>query len=377
MKTTPKYQQIAEELLAEILAGNYDGVKRLPSEAQLVERFSASRPTVARALMELKAKGVLERRVGSGTYLCKNNEESVAPQQLGLIAPGLGKVEVFDIICGELASLARAHDVGMHWGGSTRLRVDSSVSIAEAGELCTLYIEKKIDGVFFIPFEFTANNETANRNVTERLSHAGIPVVLLDRDIRPFPHRSEFDMVGVDNFAGGFVLAEHLIKLGVHRLAFVARPFSAVAVEGRKAGVISAMQAHGIETPRNLAHYGECTDAKFVKQLMAGHRYDAIICANDLTAAQLQQTLTRLEIKVPRQIRIVGFDDARFASLLTVPLTTMQQPCRDIAITAFQVMTERISAPSFPARNLLLMPRLVVRESCGAYAVSDTHVYLQ
>ena len=367
MKPAPKYRRIAEELLTEILAGHYDGVKRLPSETQLVKRFGASRPTVARALLELKTKGLLERRVGSGTYLSKANAEAAAPAQLGLIAPGLGKVEVFDIICGELASLARAHDLGMHWGGSTRPRADASVSLTEAEELCARYVEKKINGVFFIPFEFASDTETANRNVTERLSHAGIPVVLLDRDIRPFPHRSEFDLVGVDNFAGGFGLAEHLIRLGAHRLAFVARPFSAAAVDGRKAGVISALQAHGLETPRHLVHIGECTDPKFVTQLMAGRPYDAIICANDLTAAQLQQTLTRFGLKVPRQIRIVGFDDARFASLLSVPLTTMQQPCRDIAITAFQVMLERLKTPALPARNLLLTPRLIVRESCGAY----------
>jgi DNA-binding LacI/PurR family transcriptional regulator len=71
---------------------------------------------------------------------------------------------------------------------------------------------------------------------------------------------------------------------------------------------------------------------------------------------------------VPEAIRLVGFDDMRVASLLTVPLTTMAQPCREIAITAFQAMRERLSDPTLPARSLLLTPRLVVRESCGAYS---------
>jgi DNA-binding LacI/PurR family transcriptional regulator len=70
---------------------------------------------------------------------------------------------------------------------------------------------------------------------------------------------------------------------------------------------------------------------------------------------------------MPELIRLVGFDDMRVASLLTVPLTTMAQPCRDSAIVAFQAMRDRLLDPTLPDRSLLLTPRLVMRESCGAY----------
>ena len=93
---------------------------------------------------------------------------------------------------------------------------------------------------------------------------------------------------------------------------------------------------------------------------------DAVICANDHTAALLLQTLAHLDIKTPRNLRVVGFDDVRFATLLSVPLTTIQQPCHDIALTAFNAMRERIINPALPARSLLLRPHLVVRGSCGA-----------
>jgi len=368
MKKPPKYQQIEEELLTEILAGKHDSSQKLPSESQLVKRFRVSRPTVTRALQELKAKGLLVRRAGSGSYLCSDKGASTMPRQLGLIVPGLGTAEIFEVICGELASLARVHDLGMHWGGSTRPRADASMSIHEGEEICARYIEKGISGVFFSPFEHTSDHEAANHRITERLSQAGIPVVLLDRDIRAFPHRSEFDLVGIDNFAGGYLLAEHLIKLGARKLVFVCRPFSAVTVDARKAGAMAALQAYGIPIARDFLHLGECTELKFVRQLMSGGIYDAVICANDLTAAQLLQTLSRLNIKVPQQLRVVGFDDVRFATLLALPLTTIQQPCRDIAITAFHAMRERMLNPTLPARSMLLTPRLVVRESCGAYA---------
>jgi DNA-binding LacI/PurR family transcriptional regulator len=241
------------------------------------------------------------------------------------------------------------------------------MSIEEAEELCGRFIEKEVNGVFFAPFEHTTGNEAANRRITERLSHAGIPVVLIDRDICPFPQRSAFDLVGIDNFAGGYLLAEHLIKLGARRLAFVTRPFSATTVDARKAGAGAAMMAHGLAVPRDFLHAGDPSDVKFVCKLTAGRTHDAVICTNDHTAAQLLQTLTRLDIRTPQNLRVVGFDDVRFATLLPVPLTTIHQPCSDIALTAFHAMRERIANPTLPARSLLLPSRLVIRESCGAY----------
>lgn len=367
MDPTAKHQEISSELLREIHSGRYDHTRRLPSEAQLTRRFRVSRPTVARALLDLVTKGVVERRAGSGTYLSQEKPRAASTRQLGLIVPGLGSIEIFDVICGELASLARVNDLTIYWGGGTRQAGATRMSIKEAHDLCDRYIEKEAGGVFFAPFEHTPDNEAANRRITEQLSHAGIPVVLLDRDICRFPQRSDFDLVGIDNFAGGYHLASHLIKLGARRLAFMTRPFPATTVEARIAGARAAMQAHGLAEPRHFMHAGDPSETKFVRQLVAGRQLDAVICANDFTAAQLMQTMSRTGLQVPRDIRVVGFDDVRFATLLSVPLTTIQQPCRDIALTAFNAMRERMASPTLPARSLLLTPRLIVRESCGAY----------
>jgi LacI family transcriptional regulator len=94
---------------------------------------------------------------------------------------------------------------------------------------------------------------------------------------------------------------------------------------------------------------------------------DACICANDHTAAVLMRSLESIGLNVPKDIRVAGFDDVKYATLLTVPLTTVHQPCRDIATIAFRAMLQRIADPSLPARIMSLTPTLVVRESCGAY----------
>src|SRR4051794_36561473 len=109
-----KHRKISSRLEIEIATGKYSPGSRLPSEIQLVKQFGVSRPTVARALRDLEAKGLIERRAGSGTYAkstetTRNNFARV----LGLLMPGLPNTEIFHIICGEIASLARVHEYGL------------------------------------------------------------------------------------------------------------------------------------------------------------------------------------------------------------------------------------------------------------------------
>ena len=92
--------------------------------------------------------------------------------------PGLASTEIFQIICGEIASLARVQDYGLLWGGSTNPREDMDASLKHAEEICRQFIERKISGVFFAPAELESGQEQANRRLAESLREAGIPVVL-------------------------------------------------------------------------------------------------------------------------------------------------------------------------------------------------------
>jgi len=369
MSDEPKHRGVSRQLREEIRQGRFGPTGRLPSESQLVERFGVSRPTVARALRDLQEAGLIERRVGAGTFVRSDAAppSAVGTRQLGLLIPGLGTTEIFEVICGELASLARVHDYHLLWGGGIHPRLDASASVDDAQEVCERFIERKVPGVFFAPFEHVARKEEINRALAERLRQAGVAVVLLDRDLRGFPARTDFDLVGIDNFAGGYLLAEHLLKLGCRRIAFVARPLSAPTVNARAAGAREALVARGLSVPPDFLRLGEPDDAAFVGELAAIPGLEAVICANDYTAALLLRSLERLGIRVPQAIRVVGFDDVKYATLLTIPLTTIHQPCREIAVTALRAMLERMADPTLPPRHLVLSPRLVVRESCGAY----------
>jgi LacI family transcriptional regulator len=367
MSNRPKHEQISRDLRAEIATGKLGPRGRLPSESQLVKRYGVSRPTVVRALRDLMSEGLIERRAGSGTYMRERAADSVAARLLGLLIPALLTAEIFSVMCGELAKLARLHDYSLLWGASHSPFGDTDGSLVHACDVCQQFIRCGVSGVFFAPMECMPEHEDGNRRVAEALRESGVPVVLLDRDMSPFPSRSDFDLVGMDNFAAGHMLAAHLIKLGHRRLGLVARPRSAPTVDARFAGAREAALAHHGSVTVHPPAYGDPADIKFARSLAAGQDVDAIICANDQTAATLIQTLGKLGVGVPKHVGVVGFNDVKYATMLAIPLTTIQQPCREIAQVAFRSMLERINEPSIAARTISLSPRLTIRESCGAY----------
>ena len=365
MSSGPKHHRISQVLLAEIASGKYAPSGRLPSEAQLVERFGVSRPTVARALRDLQDQGLVDRRVGSGSFV-RGPGAAEAVRQFGLLIPGLGRTEIFEVICAELAGLARARGYGLLWGGGGR-RPNEDVTAEEAEVICDQFLGGRPTGVFFAPFEHIERREEVNRRLVEKLRLAGIAVVLLDRDLGAFPSRSDLDVIGVDNFVGGYRLAEHLIRLGVRNPVFAVRPRSASTVNARIAGAREAMLDHGLAVASTFVRVGEPDDPKFARAIADRGRVDAVLCANDHVAALLLRSLERAGVRVPGDLRMVGFDDVRFATLLSVPLTTMHQPCREIAHIALAAMLDRIADPTMPPRAVAVTPTLVVRESCGAY----------
>lgn len=364
-----RHQEISRTIRDELNAGVYGAEGRLPSEAQLVRRFGVSRPTAARALRTLAEDGLIERRSGSGTFAKLGDAKNLptSSRLLALLIPDMGNTEIFQLISGEIASLSRVHNYSLIWGDSAQPKLEDDLDPKHAEYLCEQFIQRNVSGVFLVPYELVPKPQEINERLTTLLREAGIPVVLIDRDIRPFPGRSNHDLVTVDNFSGGFLLGEHLLKLGCRSIHFVTRPLSAPSTGGRIAGVREALAQRRIEPDPGWVHTGEPTEKAFVRSLVSGSKVDAFVCTNDHTAAMLLRGLQQLSVKVPQDVRVVGFDDAKFATLVSPPLTTVLQPYQDIALAAFRAMTERQAESLLPARHITITPRLVVRDSCGAY----------
>ena len=360
-KHRPKYQEIVLDLRKAITLGEYKEGQRLPSEAELVKRFSTSRITVQRALKDLQHQGLIDRRAGSGTFVKRvdRTEKFV----FGLLIPGLGETEIFEPICQGMARAGRAGGHALLWGDTTHT---SGNKEQQTRELCEYYISRDVTGVFFAPVELTPNKDSVNLWVLDALEKARIPVVLLDRCVFQYPKRSNFDLVGIDNRRAGYIVTEQLLKHGCKQLMFLAAPFSAPTVDARIAGFRDALRDYGCKDSDACVHIGSPDDSDAVRAALSKLQPDGFVCANDSTAAHLMRTLDQLGVRVPEEIRIVGFDDVKYAGLLGVPLTTVRQPCREIGEVAITLMLDRIAHPGMPSRDVLLDCKLVVRRSCGS-----------
>jgi DNA-binding LacI/PurR family transcriptional regulator len=358
----PKYRLIFESLKESVLSGEYREGTRLPSETELVRRFGVSRMTIVKAVKELQQLGLVVRRVGSGTYAASRTAQE--NRLFGLLIPELGQTEIFEPVCQGMANFPPASRHSLLWGNAVG---DAKEKEEAAEDLCHRYIAQRVSGVFFAPLELTPDKDQVNKRIMAALGHANVPVVLLDRCFAPYPMRSRYDLVGIDNRRTAYIATEHLIRAGAKRVAFMGRPLSASTVEARIAGYREALMAHGLLKDEDLVARVDPADDGVVRSILRMQRPDSFLCANDHTAANLMQTLIRLGRRIPEDIRIVGIDDVKYASLLPIPLTTQHQPCIDLGKMAMATMLDRIENPDFPTRDVLLNCRLVIRNSCGAH----------
>lgn len=356
---SPKYQRVYSALKRDIQSGKLKKGDRLPSEAELVKAFGASRITVGRAVRDLQAAGLVERRAGSGTYVRSLRSERAL--SFGLLIPDLGETEIFEPICqGMMASpLAREH--ALLWGSPSGTSKEE-----RAWQLCRQYIERGVSGVFFAPLELSLGKDDVNQRIADALDGAKIPVVLLDRTVLPYPHRGHHDLVGIDNRRAGYIITEHLLRLGARRLAFMAMPNAAATVDARQSGYREALYTWQLPLDRSLVHRLDPSDIGSVRAVVADQAPDAIVCANDRTASRLIPTLLQLGLRVPDDVSVVGIDDVEYAKLLPVPLTTLRQPTRQIGDAALAAMLERIARSHLPTRDIFLNCELIIRNSCGA-----------
>jgi len=348
---------VRQTLADAITSGQYAPGQRLPSESELVNAFGASRPTVIRALRELQLTGVIERRAGSGSYV--RGDSAARGFTFGLLIPELGRTEIFEPICRGMAEAQHGSHHVLLWGSS----LTNSANIEQqASQACRQLVDKRVSGVFFAPLELTPQKDAINRGIAEVFDKAGIAIVLLDRDLVSYPARSRYDLVGIDNRRAGYSITSHLLSANCRRIIFLGRPGSAPTVDARIAGYIEALASTGVEP-------GICRmepeDREQVRAALAKFRPDGIVCANDFTAAHLLKTLNELGVSVPGEIQMAGIDDVKYASLLSVPLTTIHQPCAAIGAMAISTMLERLRHPQLPTRDILLNFHLVIRDSCG------------
>lgn len=358
-----KYREVFDHVYQGILRGRYRPGSRIPTETELATRFEASRMTVSRALRDLQTQGFLLRRHGAGTFV--QEQQQRATGTVGLIFPDFPGFHscIFDAMTAELTRQIQAAGYGLFLGDPLHGGVNAVLESPE--RVCEPYLAQRVACVFFTPVELPPERMSANIKILEILGRAGIPVVLVDRDICDFPARSRYDLIGIDNFGAAYSLAQHLLRVGHRRIHFVGTSAVATTVGMRIMGYQAALFQNEIVPEPNWVHRGDPRLLEFARELDAGS-VDACICSNDHVAALVMRHFAALGIRVPQDVAVVGFDDAPFAALLAPPLTTIRQPAANLGTAAMRAMLERLANPDLPPREIRLPSELVVRESCGS-----------
>lgn len=357
-ETGVKYRRIFETLQRELAEGKYGPGRPFPSEAQLVRRFGVSRFTAVQAVNGLVKAGLVIRRKGKGSFPTRYARVSAGP--IGLILPGLAYGEIYAPICSEITRLCQQRGRTVLLGNT-----DAETAAARAAaskRLAQDFVRQRVSGVIMQPIEYLRDNEGANREIISIFERASVPVVLIDYDIVPPPQRSDYDLVGIDNFAAGRRLGDHLVGRGAKNVLYLKRANCAPTIENRLLGVAAALASAGRRWTSANVLVGEPDDgARLLRRLRQRPRPDALVCGYDVHAAHALKVLERAGLS--KKLRLAAFDDVRCASVMSPALTTVRQPCVDIAKEAVETLMRRLAHPDDPVRTVLLDAPLVVRES--------------
>ena len=359
-----RHVHVFDTLLQEITTGRFRPGDRIPTEAELAKTFSASRTTISRAMRDLKGRGLIQRQRGGGTRVSRPSGNRIA-----FFAPFAPTAAHLGFMDGQI--YAHLSDLTARHGDDIRLQLigregDTQLEqmLSAVGELT----DKGTTGVFYYPIELPAESMHYNQLVVDKLRSAGLAVVLIDRDIVSFPHRSDLTLVTYDNRRSGYLVTDHLIQRGCRRIAFVGTPYVSSAAADRTRGYVDALEDHGLPVDRSWIRPADVRylDAGFSRALLDEVRPDAIVCKQDYYAAQIGRHLIEMGVRIGQDVMLAGFDDQPIAQMLPVPLTTVRFPIAHLAEVCYARMIDQISNPGQRVPLLILIDvELIVRPSTG------------
>ena len=356
-----KFEQVRDTLLDEIKKGVYERSLKLPSENELIKRFGIARETARKAISDLVRKGLVKRRKGAGSFITKQGQRRSG--LIGLLMPDASSARIFRDFVTEISRLARRN------GYEVIVRDLSAGSIAETKvrvrRMARELIVQNVEGVVFRPL-IDERLVASNLEIVKIFKNAETPVVLMDSDVAVSPERSDCDLVTIDNVSAGRRVAEHLLKQGRRKVSFMMNGTVLRHNENwrnRLFGVAGEMAIRNVTDAVRPLDFKPDNRSALKRLFKSRFRPDAIVCGNDETAVQLIESLLAIGKRVPKEVAVVGFDDADIAASFKIPLTTVRLPSRQIATTVLRTLLARISRPDDDPREIHLSAPLVVRAS--------------
>lgn len=223
--------------------------------------------------------------------------------------------------------------------------------------ICEFFCDQRLDGIIVA----SAMNP---EGLVKLIEDAGIPAVALSRNYEEFG----MDFVVTDNFAGGYMAAEHLLRLGHQSIAHITGVESQRSAMDRLCGYSQALTDANIPVdPRIIRVSDNSIESGYYLTrdlLQIPDRPTAIFAYSDLVALGCYRAINECNITVPNDLSLVGFDDNYFAEYYQQPLTTVHQPSTEIGSKCAEILIRKIrSVPTEAPQKIILKPRLAVRSS--------------
>jgi LacI family transcriptional regulator len=226
------------------------------------------------------------------------------------------------------------------YGESTRsgvhLLVEPVIGIAAELEALKRVVRAGVDGVILPP---PLGDSSAALTFLRKEKIAALAFATADA-------RPSLPAVSIDDFKGASLMTQHLIDQGHRRIAFVQGGALHSTAQRREAGYRATMEKNGLTVRAGWVQPGDFTFKSGFeaggKLLAISPRPTAIFAANDDMAAGVIAVAHGMNLKLPEQLSVAGFDDTPLAATLWPALTTIHQPISAMASTAVHTITESI-----------------------------------
>lgn len=196
----------------------------------------------------------------------------------------------------------------------------------------------------------------------DKFEGLNVPLVTIERFLE---HGTA--SVECDNVQGGKLAAEHLIDCGCHSLIYLGGPSEVqMPADDRAQGFAEACSRAGVhhaEIKTDSGMYNQLEYHPFIEQVLEQYpKTDGIFASSDVIAAQVIQVCRKKGISIPKQLRLVGFDDVTIAALTTPSITTIHQPVKEMAQMAVSHLKKAGEGKLVPRRTALPVT-LIKRET--------------
>lgn len=366
MKT--KYSIVKDSIKSKILDGTYQPNQKISSESELMKEFGVSRHTVRLAIGNLVTTGWLYREQGSGTF-CADRTES-ENQMNGTNAKNIAMITTYisDYI---FPSIIRGAEKHLSKNGYNVSLFSTDNNHETERNVLETILSQNFDGVIVEPTKSAISNP--NINYYLNLENQKIPYIM----INSYYDELEPTSIILDDEKGGYLQADHLIKLGHKNIVGFFKTDDSQGAKRMK-GYLKAHRDNNITIiPNNIITYK--TDEKDRKPLedfenilssKNGDWPTGVICYNDELAVKLLDITRDRKLEVPADISIVGFDDSFLANVSEVKLTTVGHPQSELGEAAGKLILDLINHKKGEQKqedkkieSVVFKPELIVRNS--------------